>query len=146
VVRLSPEVRQWTRSRQFEKFPIDGILRSSPPDSSDITGDTKFTAHFNRPSTRIASRARRCLHRQTGRSVRRWCRRWRPRLTSPEPDEIVAATRKRNKRWSYDQSAAVLEIGVGDREYHRFRFFGASNDPDYERRSEIKREKNAAQA
>jgi hypothetical protein len=27
VVRLK-EVRQWTRSRQFEKFPIDGILRS----------------------------------------------------------------------------------------------------------------------
>jgi hypothetical protein len=50
VVRFSPEVRQCVRSRQFEELAIDGISGVAPPDTSDITSNTKFTAHFNRPS------------------------------------------------------------------------------------------------
>ena len=41
----------------------------APPDTSDITSNTKFTAHFNRPSAQRQSRTHDlCLHRQTGRS------------------------------------------------------------------------------
>src|ERR1700688_4671552 len=56
------------------------------------------------------------------RSVRRWCRRWWPTLKPAELDEIVAYTKTSNKRWSDDESAAVLEISLADlqRLYLRF--------------------------
>jgi hypothetical protein len=79
-------------------------------------------------------------------SVRRWCRRWAPRLSDAELDRIVADTVNSNKRWSHDQSAAVLEITVRDRQLHGFRFIGADDDPDYLIRDELKRSKAAERA
>jgi hypothetical protein len=80
------------------------------------------------------------------RSVRNWCHRWDPRLSDAELDQIVKDTVNSNKRWSHDQSATVLEISVRDREAHCFRFFGAMDDPNYEIRHAVKREKAAARA
>jgi len=74
------------------------------------------------------------------RSVRRWCRKWAPWA---DLDEIVAYTRTSNKRWSDDESAAVLEIGVSDRQRIRLRFIGADNDPNYEIRDALQRAKDA---
>jgi hypothetical protein len=78
------------------------------------------------------------------RFVRRWCRRWAPWLSETELAELVASTVDRNKRWSADQSAAVLEITVDDREALRFRFLGANDDPNYERRLAAQQAKAAA--
>jgi len=83
------------------------------------------------------------------RSVRRWCRRWAPWLSDAEIAALVAETVERSKRgarWSPDQSATVLEITVADRTTHGFRFLGAMDDPDYEIRLDLKREKAAARA
>lgn len=80
------------------------------------------------------------------RSVRNWCRRWDPLLTDAELDQLVARTVTSNKRWSHDQCAAVLEITVRDRQAHGFRFFGANDDPNYEIRHAMKRDKAAARA
>lgn len=79
------------------------------------------------------------------RSVRLWCRRWAgPWLTNTELDQIVRETEERDKRWSGDHSAAVLEIGVRDREHLQLWFFGADDDPNYDHRQELKRAKDAA--
>src|SRR5258705_5463443 len=78
------------------------------------------------------------------RSVRRWCRRWAPWLTANELDELVAGTDHSNKRWSADQCAITLEITVRDRTALRLRFLGACDDPNYETRLAVKREKRAA--
>ena len=79
------------------------------------------------------------------RSVRCWCRKWAgPWLTNAELDQIVRETEEREKRWSGDQSAAVLEIGVRDREHLRLWFFGADDDPNYDHRQQLKRAKDAA--
>jgi hypothetical protein len=80
------------------------------------------------------------------RSVRRWCRKHAPWLTDAELEQIVRETETSNKRWTGDQSAAVLEIGVRDREALHLWFFGADDDPAYERRNARKREKAAARA
>jgi hypothetical protein len=39
------------------------------------------------------------------RSVRNWCRRWEPRLSKTDQDQLVADTVNSNKRWTHDQSA-----------------------------------------
>ena len=79
-------------------------------------------------------------------SVRRWCRRWAPRLKAAELDKIVADTKISNKRWSADQSATVLGITVRDRAALGFRHLGACDDPDYSSRHATTREKAAARA
>jgi hypothetical protein len=80
------------------------------------------------------------------RYVRLWCRTWNPRLTRLELDKIVAYTAGHNKRYTPDQSAMVLEVGVRDREALRLWFFGANDDPDYEYRNKAKKAKAAARA
>jgi hypothetical protein len=77
------------------------------------------------------------------RSVRRWCCRWWPTLKPAELDEIVAYTKTSNKRWSDDESAAVLEINLADHQRLHLRFIGADDDPNYEIREGLQREKNA---
>jgi hypothetical protein len=79
-------------------------------------------------------------------SVRNWCRRWAPTLKDAELDQIVADTVNSNKRWSADQSATVLGITVRDRITHGFRFMGAMDDPNYEKRQAMKAEKHAARS
>jgi hypothetical protein len=76
-------------------------------------------------------------------SVRRWCRCWAPWLKPAELDAIVAGTTSSNKRWSDDESAATLEINVADRQRLHLRFIGADNDPNFEIRDGLQREKNA---
>jgi hypothetical protein len=80
------------------------------------------------------------------RSVRNWCRRWWPSLSDAELAEVVARTETSNKRWTHDQSAAVLEISVTEREELKAWFLGATDDPDYTKRQDIRRAKNAAKA
>ncbi|MGX4804907.1 hypothetical protein [Bradyrhizobium guangdongense] len=82
------------------------------------------------------------------RSIRNWCRSVASWLSKDELEQIVATTIDpcHNKVWTHDQSAAVLEIGVSDREAHQLWFIGADNDPNYEHRLKRKREKNAARA
>jgi hypothetical protein len=63
-----------------------------------------------------------------------------------ELDQIVRETETRDKRWSGDQSAAVLEVGVRDREAHQLWFLGADDDPHFEQRIKLKRAKAAARA
>src|SRR6202000_3036940 len=77
------------------------------------------------------------------RGVRRWCRR-SARLTDPELTEVVTYTKTSNKRWTHDQSGTVLEITVRDHSNLSLRFTGAADDPNYEIRLGIKREKAAA--
>jgi hypothetical protein len=78
------------------------------------------------------------------RGVRRWCRRWAPWLKPADLDKLATTTKRSNKRWNHDQCATVLEITVHDRETLRLRFIGASDDPNYETRLALKREKAAA--
>jgi hypothetical protein len=78
------------------------------------------------------------------RSVRRWCKKYAPRLTAAELDRIVAETRTSNKRWSHDHSAMVLEITVRDLVALGLRFLGASDDLNHEIRLGIARAKAAA--
>jgi hypothetical protein len=80
------------------------------------------------------------------RSVRNWCLLRRPKITATELAELVADTAISNKRWTDDQSAAVLEIGWRDRETHRLWFIGADDDPGYENRDRVRLEKAAAHA
>jgi ribosomal protein L20A (L18A) len=80
------------------------------------------------------------------RSVRRWVRRWAPWLTASELDELVTACKRSNKRWSADQCATVLDIGMRHRSMLNLRFIGASDDLNYEARLGIKRTKAAARA
>jgi hypothetical protein len=77
------------------------------------------------------------------RSVLRWCRKWAPWLKPAELDAIVAYTTTSNKRWSDDESAAVLEINLADRQRLYLRFIGADDDPNYEIREGLQREKDA---
>jgi hypothetical protein len=77
------------------------------------------------------------------RSVRRWCRRWAPWLTVTELNKLVADTEHSNKRWSHDQSAAVLEVSAADREKFKLWHIGANDDPNYEIRRGILRTKAA---
>jgi hypothetical protein len=77
-------------------------------------------------------------------SVRRWCRRWAPWLSDADIADLIAHTERSSKNWSHDQSAAVLRVTVRDREALKLWFFGACDDPDYERRLQINREKAAA--
>jgi hypothetical protein len=78
------------------------------------------------------------------RSVRNWCSYWDRTLTERELDQIVADTAHSNKRWTADQSATILGIGVRDREAHRLWFNGADDDPNYDIRRETQRAKDAA--
>jgi hypothetical protein len=80
------------------------------------------------------------------RSVRNWCRSKAPSLTDAELNQIVADTVASNKRWTHDQSATVLKISVRDLQEHGFKFLGADNDPNYEIRHAVKKEKAAARA
>jgi hypothetical protein len=80
------------------------------------------------------------------RSVRRWCRRWAPWLKDAELRKIIAASDGSNKRWSGDQCATVLEISMRDRTALCLRFIGVDDDPNYERRDAMKREKAACRA
>jgi hypothetical protein len=77
------------------------------------------------------------------RSVIKWCKR-HARLNDEELDKIIEYVRTSNKRWSPDQSAATLEVTMRDRMTHGFRFIGAEDDPHYDIRNAVKREKNAA--
>jgi hypothetical protein len=78
-------------------------------------------------------------------SVRRWIRCWWPRIKDAELDQIVADTVVANKRWSNDECAIVLEVGVLDRPIS-LQFIGADNDHHYEIRNGIRRAKAAARA
>jgi hypothetical protein len=80
------------------------------------------------------------------RSVRNWCRKWAPWLTAQQLDKIVTDTEKTNKRWSADQCATVLEITLSDRSALKFRFIGASDDPDLVARTVERLAKAAARA
>jgi hypothetical protein len=81
------------------------------------------------------------------RSVRNWCRRWAPWLKDADLARLLARTvDDRNKRWSPDQCAAVLEITVRDREFHGLRFIGADDDPNYKVRLELKQLKAATRS
>jgi hypothetical protein len=80
------------------------------------------------------------------RSVRNWCRCWWPTLKPAELDRIVTDTVNANMRWSHDECATVLEIGVRDRQEHGFKFLGADDDPNYEIRTAVKAEKHAARS
>jgi len=80
------------------------------------------------------------------RSVRNWCRCWKPRIKDTELDQLVARTVTSNKRWSHDECAIVLEVGVRDRADLGFRFIGADDDPSYEIRLAAKAEKHAARS
>lgn len=84
--------------------------------------------------------------RKRERSVRNWCRRWKPKITKPELDAIVAHTVESNKRWSQDQSATVLGISVRDRTMHGLHFLGADDDPNWDVRNGIKAAKHAARS
>lgn len=75
------------------------------------------------------------------RGVRRWCRCWAPWLSDSELDQLIKATETSNKRWSHDQSAAVLEISVRDRIRYDLRFFGACDDDDGSIREELRKTK-----
>jgi hypothetical protein len=88
---------------------------------------------------------RQALQKQK-RSVRNWARSKAPRLTLVELEALVARTVTSNKRWSRDQSAAVLGIGVRDSQEHGFKFLGADDDPNYVNRNKAKAEKAAARA
>jgi hypothetical protein len=77
-------------------------------------------------------------------SVRRWCRRWAPWLSEIDLVELIAETEHSTKNWSHDRSAAVFRITVRDREALKLWFFGACDDPDYESRLQINRDKAAA--
>lgn len=76
-------------------------------------------------------------------SVRRWCRRWAQWLTVGELNDLVAYTRDSNKRWSADQSAAVLGISVTHLTKLKLRHLGADDDPNYEVRLGMKRANSA---
>jgi hypothetical protein len=81
------------------------------------------------------------------RSVRNWCRHWWPSLSDAELAELVARiVDDSNKRWTHDQSAAVLEITVTDREELKLWFLGADDDPNYTKRQKIQKAKNAAKS
>jgi hypothetical protein len=80
------------------------------------------------------------------RSVRLWCRRWAPWLTVTELNKLVTDTENSNKRWSHDQSAAVLEVSAADREKFKLWHIGANDDPNYEIRRGILRTKAAERA
>jgi hypothetical protein len=80
------------------------------------------------------------------RSVRRWCRRWAPWLKGAELDQLLEYVKTSNKRWSDDQSAAVLGITMRDRTTLGLRFIGANDDPNYEARLGIAKAKAAARA
>jgi hypothetical protein len=77
------------------------------------------------------------------RSVRRWCRRWAPWLTTKQLNELAEATKTSNKRWSHDQSAAVLCVTLDDRTALKLWHLGADDDLNYDRRNAIARTKNA---
>lgn len=77
------------------------------------------------------------------RSLQRWCRKWAPWLTPADLDDLKSYTQTSNKRWSADQCSAVLGISVRKRTILKFRHLGANNDPNYEIRLGIKREKGA---
>jgi hypothetical protein len=79
------------------------------------------------------------------RSVRRWCSRWMQRPFRPaDINSLVAYAVDSNKRWSDDQSAAVLEISIADHdELPGLRGIGAYDDLNYEKRLGIKRTKTA---
>jgi hypothetical protein len=76
-------------------------------------------------------------------AVRRHCGQLAPWLKEDGLTELVADTADSNKRWSHDQSAAVLEIGVRDSRALSFRFLGCDDDPNYEIRTAAKKEKAA---
>jgi hypothetical protein len=76
-------------------------------------------------------------------SVRRWCRKWAPRLTVTELNRLVVDTEHSNKRWSSDQCAAVLEISITDRTNLKLWHLGANDDPHYEVRLDNQRAKSA---
>jgi hypothetical protein len=83
------------------------------------------------------------------RSVRRWCSRWMTRPFRPaDIAALVAYAKTSNKRWSDDESAMVIEITLADHKTIEggLRFLGASDDPNYEIRDNIKRAKAAARA
>ncbi|MBR0734434.1 hypothetical protein JQ595_37375 [Bradyrhizobium japonicum] len=77
------------------------------------------------------------------RSVERWCKRWAPWLTDAELRAIVSDTVISNKRWSADQSAIVLEISLAERTNRNLRHIGASDDPNYDARRDIRKAKAA---
>jgi hypothetical protein len=81
----------------------------------------------------------RAADRNPERSVRNFCRKRAPYLKPAEVDQLVAATADGcTTWWSNDDSAAVLEVGVCEREANTLWFIGACDDPDYEMRNMVK--------
>jgi hypothetical protein len=84
----------------------------------------------------------RAADRNPERSVRNFCRKRAPYLKPAEVDRLVAATTDGcTTWWSNDQSAAVLDVGVCEREANSLWFLGACDDADYEIRGMIKNAK-----
>jgi hypothetical protein len=71
---------------------------------------------------------------------------FRSRYNGEDRELQYTYARTSNKRWSHDECAAVLEIGVRDRLTLGFRFIGADDDPNYEIRQAASREKHAARS
>jgi hypothetical protein len=117
------DARRWFQYRGWQTLPKDDRLQPILKWGADH-------AYLARPTNPTLS-------------VRRWCRRWAPWLTAAELGQILAYTNTSNKRWAHDQCATVLGITVRDRHKLGLRFIGASDDPDYEVRSTIKRAKAA---
>jgi hypothetical protein len=81
----------------------------------------------------------RAAERNPERSVRNFCRKRAPYLKPAEVDQLVADTAGGCATWwSNDQSAAVLDVGVCEREANTLWFIGACDDPDYEIRRLVK--------
>ncbi|MET4483043.1 hypothetical protein ABIB66_007608 [Bradyrhizobium sp. F1.13.3] len=78
--------------------------------------------------------------------LRRWCARWAPWLTQSELSELISSTAESNKRWTADQCAVALDVTLDDRNRLGFRFIGADDDPNYDRRRDTNQEKTNARA
>jgi hypothetical protein len=83
------------------------------------------------------------------RSARNWCRLWAPWLKPHELRQLIAtiASPDFNMRWSDDECAAVLDgITLRVRIALGLRFIGCVDDPNYELRNGLRREKAAARS
>jgi hypothetical protein len=77
-------------------------------------------------------------------AVRRLCGKLAPHLSDSDLDQLVDETVDSNKRWSHDQSAIVLRLGIRDSRRLKLWFLGCDDDANYEIRIGLKKAKDAA--